>query len=70
MGGISWLDASAVCTISGGILPVFGSRDEMYDVLSIFKLLKLPPVAAIYIGMNKVRGVYYTKLQSILNSYL
>ena len=70
MGGISWLDASKVCTISGRILPVVRSRDEMYDVLGIFKLLKLPPVAAIYIGMNKVRGVYYTKLQSILNSYL
>ena len=53
--GISWYEASEVCRNSGGFLPVFGSRDELHEVLSIFKLsLYLKPVVAIFIGINKV----------------
>ena len=61
--GISWSEALEVCSDSGGFLPIFGSRDELHEVLSIFRLSHyLKPVVAIYIGMNKVGEICETKL--------
>ena len=61
--GISWSEASNVCTSSGALLPEFASRDELHEVLSIFRLSRyLKPVVAIYIGINKVGKICETKL--------
>ena len=61
--GISWSEALEVCSDSGGFLPAFGSRDELHEVLSIFRLSRyLKPVVAIYIGINKVGEMCETKL--------
>ena len=49
----TWNEASELCESVGGHLPVFNSRDDMEEVLTIFKTIHyMPAVPAIYIGLT------------------
>ncbi len=49
----SWIDASRLCARVGGSLPYFTSRDEVEQLLALYKFVKLlPHTDTIYIGLK------------------
>ena len=49
----SWEEAANTCQLVGGYLPWFQSRDNLHELLSLFKLSKhFPTTEAIYIGLK------------------
>ena len=50
----SWNKASDFCKMIGGNLPLIRTRNELLEIISIFKLSKdMPPVEAIFIGLTR-----------------
>ena len=58
-GFTSWEKASDLCRSIEGYLPYFTSREDLDELLALFKMsLEIPPIEAIYIGLkfvNKIR---------------
>ena len=52
----TWNEAFQLCESVGGQLPVFNSRDDLNEVLTIFKTRPyMPAVPAIYIGLLSMK---------------
>ena len=50
---VSWKETSDLCREAGGYLPIFRSRNELEELISLMKLSEdINPHEAIYIGLN------------------
>ena len=49
----SWFEASEICRIAGGTLPIIRSRDELEELTNLLKFGKaLPPIEFLFIGIS------------------
>ena len=50
---VSWLEANQHCLNWGTHLPVFRSKEELEELLHLFKSHGIPPVQAVYVGTSE-----------------
>ena len=65
----SWTEASQLCKLIGGYLPLIRNRDELDEIIAFLKLSKnMPPVEGLYIGLRnsfKTQVTYHGNFKEV-----
>ena len=62
---ISWNEASKICQDEGGYLPYFTNKQQLHELITLFKLSNETLTMKIFIGLN----YYPTKVSSAFSNY-